>query len=97
MTKNHIVSVTFKSKLEHSQTFEDVMRSVKTDLPTVDGCNSVRIMRHKDDLLTYTLIEEWTDQKLHEAHIENLITSGAWDNIEAMLSEAPASFILLDI
>lgn len=97
IAEKHIVCVTFKAKPEHSITFEDVMQSVKTDLPTVEGCNSVRIMRHKDDPLTYTLIEDWTEQKLHEVHINGLVTSGLWDNIEAMLSEAPTSFVFIDI
>jgi len=97
MKKNHTVCVTFQCKPECAEVFEDLMQSVRTDLPNVAGCQGVRVLRHQDDALTYTLIEDWTEQERHEKHIQGLVASGAWANIEAMLAVAPTSNVAIDI
>ena len=94
MTKTHIVAVTFKPKSEHLTAFTEAMQSVKNELPSVDGCEGVRVMTRHDDPAVFMLIEDWESADKHEAHINNLVASGEWAGLEKMLAEQPTSVIL---
>jgi quinol monooxygenase YgiN len=94
MTKTHIVAVTFKPKSEHLTAFTEAMQSVKNELPSVDGCEGVRVMTHHDDPAVFMLIEDWESADKHAAHINNLVASGEWAGLEKMLAEQPTSVIL---
>lgn len=97
MTSTHIVAVTFKPKPEHLETFARAMQSVKTDLPTVSGCESVRVMKHRGDPSVFLLIEDWKNAELHAAHLARLAASGAWAELEQLLSEKPSSIVLSQV
>ncbi|MEP5267745.1 MAG: antibiotic biosynthesis monooxygenase [Lentilitoribacter sp.] len=94
MTKTHIVVVTFRPKSEHLTAFTEAMQSVKNELPSVEGCEGVRVMTHHDDPTVFMLIEDWENADKHEAHINNLVASGKWAGLEEMLAEQPTSVIL---
>ncbi len=91
MNNQHSVIVTFKAKTDRIAEFTSLMESVKNDLPSIDGCDSVCIYKHNDDAETFTLIENWRNEELHSDHISGLVKSGAWAKIEAMLSEPPST------
>lgn len=91
MNNKHTVIITFRAKESELQNFTNLMATVKNDLPTVEGCNGVSILRHKDDASIFTLIEDWSNQEAHSSHIDGLITSGNWAKIEAMLVDAPST------
>lgn len=97
MNNEHAVIVTFRAKESELQNFTKLMDSVKNDLPAVEGCNGVRILRQKDDASIFTLIEDWSNQEAHSSHIDGLITSGNWAKIEAMLVDAPSTSFVTQI
>ena len=97
MQENHIVTVTFKPKSDQQTAFETVLQSVKTELPKVEGCLGVRVLKHQNDPSTFLLIEDWKTAELHNAHITRLIESGEWAALEQMLSEPPSSNVLVQI
>jgi quinol monooxygenase YgiN len=97
MTKRHIVAVTFRPKPEHLTAFTGVMKSIKNELPSINGCEGVRVMTHHDDPMVFMLIEDWESSDQHTAHINNLVASGEWADLEQMLAEQPTSTILTQI
>ncbi len=97
MTNKHIVAVTFKAKPEHLENFAGVMQSVKTELPTVSGCEAVRVMTHHDNPSVFMVIEDWENADLHASHIHQLVEAGEWEKLEQMLVEQPTSIVLTQI
>lgn len=97
MTTNHTVAVTFKPKPEHLEAFAGAMQSVKTDLPSVNGCKAVRVMTYQDDPSVFMLVEDWESTDLHASHINRLVESGEWAGLEKMLSEQPISIALTQV
>jgi quinol monooxygenase YgiN len=89
MTAKHVVIVTFEPEPESAEEFHRLMQSVKADLPTVEGCDGVVVLRHGLAEAQYTLVEEWQSAALHSAHIERMVSSGAWAKLEALLSAPP--------
>jgi len=82
--------ITFAVKPDRIPDFAAMLATVKTDLPNVDGCQSVRIFQHDTDAQDcFTLLETWDDKSLHQAHVARLQESGDWDTIEAMLATPP--------
>ncbi len=97
MTIEHIVTVTFKSKPEHLEAFTGVMKTVSSELPSVDGCKAVRVMTHQDDPSVFMLIEDWESSDKHAVHINRLVESGEWAGLEQMLAVPPTSIILTQV
>ncbi|WP_193367015.1 putative quinol monooxygenase [Pelagibius marinus] len=91
MTAKHVVIVTFEPEAGSADEFHRLMQSVKADLPKVKGCDSVLVLRHGSAETQYTLVEEWQDAALHSAHLERMVSSGAWAKLEALLSAPPCS------
>lgn len=81
--------IKFAVKSESQPAFASIMDSVKSDLPTVEGCSGVKIHRGSEDESSYVLLESWASKALHEKHVEGLIDSGAWESIAAHLSDDP--------
>jgi len=82
--------ITFVLKPDRISDFQTMLATVKTDLPNVDGCQSVRIFQHDADAQnTFTLLETWDTKLLHQAHVARLQESGDWDAIDAMLATPP--------
>ncbi len=91
MSDNVKVVVTFDVLEEKLEIFEGIMTSLKTDLPKVDGCNSIVIHRDQDDACVFVLVEDWDNRETHDAHIATVVESGGWATIEAMLKSAPVT------
>lgn len=90
MPKSTKYLITFIVKPEELHTFETLLKSVKINLPKVDGCNDVQVYCHPEEAPgTFTLLETWDNKSLHQAHIESLQASGEWRKIEKMLASPP--------
>lgn len=85
------VIVSFKVKPEMSKGFEQVLETVKVDLPNVNGCESVQIFRDKINSNVFTLVEAWESESAHKKHIEGVIASGGWEAIASHLECDPSS------
>lgn len=97
MTIEHIVTVTFKPRPEHLDAFTGAMRTVRDELPSVDGCKAVRVMTHQDDPSVFMLVEDWENSDKHAAHINRLVETGEWAGLEQMLSVPPTSIVLTQV
>ncbi|WP_019962461.1 putative quinol monooxygenase [Woodsholea maritima] len=85
------VLVNFTVKAEALETFSALMDQTQIHLPQVEGCEGVRIFRHRETPPHFTLVEDWQSEAQHKAHIESLIASGQWADINAMLDAAPTT------
>ncbi len=54
------------------------LEEVKSYLPKVDGCESVRIVRGLDDPALFTLIESWSSRAKHETYQRGVAEAGGW-------------------
>lgn len=90
-TKLHTAIVTLKAKPNRRSDLVAALDTVKAELPVVDGCKSVRVLEHADDETSFTLVEDWLSKEHHSTHIDTLIESGAWGQLEVMLREPPIS------
>lgn len=82
--------ITFVVKPTKISDFKAMLATVKADLPKVDGCQNLHIFQHENGAQdTYTLLETWDNNTLHQAHTARLQASGDWAVIEEMLSEPP--------
>lgn len=90
----HIVHVTLTPDPAQLETFHTAMEGVQASLPQVPGCEGVRVLRTEGPTPHYILVEDWQSQPLHQAHLDALLASGDWANLEGMLSQAPQSWIL---
>ncbi|HKU36989.1 MAG TPA: antibiotic biosynthesis monooxygenase family protein [Polyangiales bacterium] len=85
------VVVTFKVQASKIDAFRELMDSVKTHLPTVSGCDGVRIMQSVEDPRLFTLVERWDSKEKHRTHIAMLVASGQWERIREYLAAEPLS------
>ncbi len=85
------VIITFEAKPENAAAVAAVMAQVKRNLPAVHGCNKVRLFGSSDNPCIFTLLEEWESEGHHQAHINVVVASGAWDSIALHLASAPVS------
>lgn len=89
MSNNVIVH--FNVKENKLPDFIEVMQSVKSDLPKIEGCISVDIFRNRDNTNLFTLVETWETVQHHQKHIAKLLEDGSWDFISGLLSKEPES------
>ena len=85
------VIVKFNVKNQKLAEFCEILKSVKTDLPNVDGCVGVKIFRDSHNNQRFTLLETWQTQQLHEQHIAKITADGTWRFIVEHLSAEPTS------
>ncbi len=90
-TNNHTAMVTLRAEPSRRSDLAAALDSVKVELPAVDGCCAVRVLEHADDETSFTLIEDWQSKEQHAAHVDNLVESGAWAQLEMLLREPPVS------
>ena len=83
--------ISFKIRPEKLESFTDLMKSVKATLPSVPGCQSVKVYRSPNDPLLFTLVEAWDSKETHAKHIKGLKDSGQWDAIVQHFSADPVS------
>jgi len=86
-----IFIIHFDVKKEKQNVFSNMMCSVKTELPLVEGCVEVNIFQNIAQPQRYTLVEKWETKKLHEQHVSHLIKTGMWDQISALIEKEPHS------
>lgn len=67
-----------------------MLEKVKVDLPKVSGCTDLRVLHSTDDDGTFALYEVWESKAHHLTYIDNMVASGAYALIEAMLAEPPS-------
>lgn len=89
--------ITFETKPELSTQFHALLKQAQKDLPSVEGCNHVRLFAASDNPNLFTLVENWDSKQAHQAHINNVIASGAWDAIAAHLSKEAVSHYYQEI
>jgi len=85
------VIITFETKPEASSPFTALLDQVQLDLPRVNGCKGVRVFSRSDSPCMFTLLEHWDSEAAHQAHIAQVVASGAWDSIAAHLAKDPVS------
>ena len=85
------VIVNFNVKNNKISEFKNILSSVKTELPQVEGCYSVEIFKNTDAIGLFTLVETWETKQLHKNHISKLIEEGTWDFISGHLTAEPTS------
>lgn len=85
------VIVTFEAKPEFSSRLAALLHQVRRDLPQVGGCNAVRVFAGLDDPCLFTLLEEWDSVQAHRAHLDAVVSSGAWAALAAHLAKEPVS------
>lgn len=83
--------INFSVKQENLHAFKDLLGNIKVSLPTVPGCQSVRILGHLEDPLAFTLVEAWDSKEAHGDYLEKLASSGQWASIAANLAAPPVS------
>jgi quinol monooxygenase YgiN len=91
------VIITFKTKPEKLAEFKEILKSVKSDLPTVSGCKGVQIFRSTKNSNTFTLVESWDSEESHKKHIKGVIESGTWETITSHLECDPDSSYYTEI
>jgi len=82
-----VAIVTFNVKPEKYTSFLEIMESVKQDLPHVEGCDAVQLFEAKDKSGTFTLVESWESELIHQQHLAGVVESGNWAIIESHLQE----------
>ncbi len=88
--------ITFEVNQNSISSFEDMLGSVQTELPKVEGCQNVNIFRHDDpESNKFTLFETWDSKPLHQDHVVQMQESGQWAKIEKMLNRQPTGCYLL--
>ena len=71
--------------------FEEILNSVKSELPKVNGCLGVSIYKSSASLNEFTLVETWKTKEDHEKHVDHLVKEGSWETISKLLLSSPKS------
>ena len=85
------VIVTFQAKPEKFADFAKLLNQAKHTLPDVDGCNGASLFNSRENPCIFTLVEEWESDAQHQAHLANVVSSGAWAHIASHLAADPVS------
>jgi quinol monooxygenase YgiN len=85
------VIITFIAKPEKLAPFEAILRSVKTNLPGVPGCNGLQIFSKADEPCAFTLVELWSSVEVHKSYIARVVASGDWERMASHLACDPMS------
>ena len=91
------VIITFKAKPEKLVEFKEILKSVKSDLPTISGCEGVQIFSDIKNPNTFTLVESWSSEEAHKEHIRGVVESGVWEAIASHLECDPESSYYVEI
>lgn len=85
------VILSFKIRPDKVESFTSLMKTVKVTLPSVPGCQTVKVYRSPNDPLLFTLVETWDSKEIHAKHIQGLKDSGQWDAIAEYFTADPVS------
>jgi quinol monooxygenase YgiN len=86
----HLI-VTFIAKTERRSAFVEMLKEVRTDLMQAPGCEAAKVFCNTTDPNVFTLMEMWESEARHRAHLDSIISSGAWDAMSNHLASAPSS------
>jgi len=81
--------VMLKAKKNKLMAFIEIMAEAKTDLPKIDGCESVKIFKDMNDPCVFYLIETWGSEEQHKSHIAEFSQSGGWEHMSSHLISDP--------
>lgn len=84
-----IFIINFNVNPNNISQFGQIMQSVLTDLPKINGCNGVQIFQNASQENNFTLVENWQSEQTHQSHIQNLTSNGEWDKIAELLAAEP--------
>ena len=85
------VIISFKIRPDKVESFAGLMKTVKATLPSVPGCQTVKVYRSPNDPLLFTLVETWDSKEMHAKHIQGLKDSGQWNAIAQHFTADPVS------
>lgn len=85
------VLITFHVREDKRASFTDLLQTVKVSLPTVPGCQAVRVYNDLGDPLSFILVETWDSAQAHTRHLQSLQASGQWASVTRQLVRAPVS------
>lgn len=88
--------ITFEVNPNSIPSFENMLGTVQTELPKIEGCQNVAVFRHEDAKNKFTLLETWASIPLHQSHVARLQESGQWADIEEMLTSPPTGHYLFE-
>lgn len=91
------IIITFEARADSAIQLSEMLAQVRQQLPLVDGCKSVRVLTRQDAPHKFTLVEDWDSSTQHQRHLENVIASGAWEKIAALLVANPVSHVYQDL
>lgn len=83
------VLVIFETKPESAQDFSALLEKISKELSAVNGCIHAQARVCTDNPQQFMIFEEWRSKDAHKAHIETVVSSGAWDKIAQHLAAAP--------
>ena len=83
--------ITFNVKETSVEAFQELLDSVKADLPNVEGFNSIQVYHSLANPTVFTLVENWESASYHQEHVDNLVESGVWNQVAEMLEKDPDS------
>ena len=83
------VIIRFKTLQGKRDAFADLLRSVKRSLPAVDGCKEVKVFLGNECPDSFTMVETWTSESAHQAHLASVIASGGWAHVMSHLASEP--------
>lgn len=91
------VIVTFEATPEKASELANLLNQAKRTLPEVEGCKGVSLFNSRKNPCMFTLVEEWESDRQHQAHIANVVSSGAWAHIASHLAADPVSDYHLEL
>ncbi len=86
--------ISFEALPENQAEFRAAMNSIQASLPTVNGCQQVMVFGHVENPRQFSLLETWDNQEAHQNHVEEMQSSGKWDQIRALLASDPKGMYL---
>ncbi len=81
------VIVTYNVKPEALPLFATIVQQVKMTLPLVEGCEGLTVYNSTQTPTIFTLVEKWTSQEAHQAHIKKITDAGMWDQLMALVEK----------
>ena len=86
--------ISFTALPEKQAEFHRVVTGVQSALPNVSGCLQVMVFGHEESPNQFSILETWDSQAAHQNHVEELQSSGKWDEIRALLTSDPKGMYL---
>jgi quinol monooxygenase YgiN len=86
MSEEIIVTMEVTVHAQGAQCFAQMDGEALRDTRHFQGCNSVRIMRNKDDPTRFLFIESWTSEQAYRNYIAWRSESGQFQVLQALAS-----------